>query len=148
MPHVVVSALSILQYLSPKSIESPHCQSKYPTTVIENWTFAVFWFTTMIGKGDKGLSTDDSTLLALINTQMIQKKTRIIMSFTTKLPILMNNGKFRCPCISSPPLDHHGPLPMSPGGHYQHCVIPTVAIHQPHQPDDQSLLLLPHRIFD
>jgi len=33
----------------------------------------------------------------------------------------MNNGQFRCPCISSPPLDHHGPLPMSPGGHYQHC---------------------------
>jgi len=53
----------------------------------------------------------------------------------------MNNGKFRCPCISSPPpLDHHAPLPMSPGGHYQHCVILTVTIHQP--PDHQSLLLL------
>jgi hypothetical protein len=63
------------------------------------------------------------------------------MSFTRKLLILMNNGKFRCPCISSPPpLDHHAPLPMSPGGHYQHCVILTVTIHQP--PDHQSLLLL------
>jgi len=41
----------------------------------------------MIEKGDKGLSTDVSTLFALINTQTIQKKKRILMSFTRKLLI-------------------------------------------------------------
>ena len=83
-----------------------------------NTTFGVFQFTNMNRKSQLGFFIDAFVIrLPIITTQTIRKKNKILMNYPKQLLNLMIIAYF---WPIQPWLDHDGPLPMRPGGHYQH----------------------------